>query len=108
MADRGDRSPSEQLNQPADALGDFLRSRGHPVTIDRVVWFTHARARLGNCTSPTVSIAFSVDQVLGRIGRSPAALADGERAEIEQLVIKDHRFHAGRRARNQRPGNRTG
>jgi hypothetical protein len=108
MADRGDRSPSEQLNQPADALRDFLSSRGHRVTIDRVVWFTHPRARLGNCTSPTVSIAFSVDQVLSRIGRSPAALADSERADIERLIIQDHRFHEDRRGRTQRPGKRTG
>jgi hypothetical protein len=41
FTDQRGRSPSEQLNQPADMLEDFLRSRGHPVAIRRVVLFTH-------------------------------------------------------------------
>jgi hypothetical protein len=102
LADRGDRSPSEQLNQPADELAGFLGSRGHRVSIERVVWFTHPRARLGNCTGPTVGIAFSVHQVLSRISRSPAVLGGSERAEIEKLIVRDHQFHAGRR-----PGGRA-
>jgi hypothetical protein len=67
LTEGGDRSPSEQLNQPADELAAFLGSRGHPVAIERIVWFTHPRARVGTCTSPTVRIAFSASQVLCRL-----------------------------------------
>lgn len=35
MADRRGRSPSVQLNEPASQLEDFLRSRGHSVSIRR-------------------------------------------------------------------------
>jgi len=36
IADRKGRSPSAQLNEPADDLERFLRERGHPVTVQRV------------------------------------------------------------------------
>jgi hypothetical protein len=109
LTDNGGRSPSEQLNQPADDLAAFLRSRGHAVTIRRIVWFTHRRARLGTCTDPTVHVAFSASQVLSLISRSPATISSADRAGIEQLIIKDHRFHAGRRAqRGSTPGQQPG
>lgn len=113
LTEQGDRSPSEQLNQPADELARFLASRDHPVAIERIVWFPHRRARAGTCTSPTVRIVFSADQVLSLLRRSPVALGDSDRADLEQLIIQDHRHHAARGAQRrsaprQAPGRRTG
>jgi hypothetical protein len=112
FTDNGGRSPSEQRNQPADELAAFLHGRGHPLAIVRIVWFTHRRSRLGTCTSPTVHIAFSTSQVLSLIGRSPATLTDADCADIERLIIQDHRFHAARRGQRRgtpapRPGRRA-
>jgi hypothetical protein len=97
MTDQRGRSPSEQLNRPASMLEDFLRSRGHPVAIRRVVLLTHPRSRLGNCTGPTVDITTSTGQIIKRINTTPAAIAAGERAELERLIIRDHDHHQKRR-----------
>jgi hypothetical protein len=102
LTDNGGRSPSEQLNQPADELTAFLRSRGHPLAIRRIVWFTYRRTRLGTCTDPTVHIAFSVSQVLALVSRPQAAITGADRTEIEHLIAQDHRFHAARRAQRGR------
>jgi hypothetical protein len=95
--DRRGRSPSEQLNQPATLLEDFLRSRGHPVLVRRIVLLTHPRSRLGTCTNPTVDITTSTGQIIKRINTAPAAIAAGERAEVERLIIRDHNHHQQRR-----------
>jgi hypothetical protein len=82
------------------------------VAIARIVWFTHLRARSGTCTSPTVSIVFSPGQVLSLLRRRPAGLGDSDRADLERLIIQDHRHHAATRAQRgsaprQPPGRRT-
>src|SRR5580693_1302971 len=41
IADRKGRSPSMQLTEPADAMQRFLRERGQPVTVQRVVILAH-------------------------------------------------------------------
>jgi len=41
MTDSRGRSPSQQVNEPASQLESFLRTRGHPVAIERVVLLTH-------------------------------------------------------------------
>jgi hypothetical protein len=97
LTDRRGRSPSEQLNQPADILEDFLRSRGHPVAIRRVVLFTHPRSRLGNCTNPTVHITTSAGQVIKLINTAPEAIDATERAALERLITRDHSYHQNRR-----------
>ncbi|HEY6311701.1 MAG TPA: nuclease-related domain-containing protein [Streptosporangiaceae bacterium] len=45
ITDRGGRSPSQQLNEPATDLEAFLASRGHPVPVQRMVLLTHPRSR---------------------------------------------------------------
>ena len=47
IADRMGRSPSVQLNEPADDLERFLAGRGQPAEVQRVVILTHPRSRLG-------------------------------------------------------------
>jgi hypothetical protein len=103
LTDRRGRSPSQQLNQPADELEDFLRSRGHPAVFQRVVLLNHPRVRLGTCTSPTVGIATSARQILGLARRSPGAVAATDLTEVERLIVRDHRHHAARRSPGPRP-----
>jgi hypothetical protein len=93
MADRGGRSPSEQLNEPASQLEEFLRSRGHPVAVQRVVLLTHPRSRVGSCVRPTVRITTSTDQIVDLVRGSPLVIAADEQAQLERLVIRDHRYH---------------
>lgn len=98
MSDRRGRSPSVQLNEPAGQLEDFLHSRGHPVTIGRVVVLTHPRARLRSCTRPTVHVCTSVRQILNLLNASAVSVSTAERAELERLIARDHRFHEKRRS----------
>lgn len=98
---RRGRSPSVQLNEPASQLEDFLRSRRHPVAIGRIVVLTHPRAQLRSCTRPTVQVCTSVRQILDLLNASQASISAAERAELERLIVQDHRFHEKHR---RRPG----
>jgi hypothetical protein len=102
IADRGGRSPSMQVNQPADELEKFLRSRGQEVAIRRIVVLTHDKSQLGTCRNQTVSVTSSTSHVLAMVRESPTELATGPATEIERLIRQDHRFHEtrARRSRN--------
>lgn len=108
ITDRGGRSPSRQVNQAADELAKFLRSRGQDVEIQRIVVLTHERSALGTHRNLTVSVTNSTGRVLALVRESPTALAAGRTAEIERLVQQDHQFHeaasgvAGGRTRGKR------
>jgi hypothetical protein len=106
IADRKGRSPSEQLNEPADVLERFLRERGQPVTIQRVVVLAHRRSRLGDRRDLTVALGTSAGYVLGLLRESePSGKLDHrQRGEIERLIRHDHDFHE----RGRRPGTRGG
>jgi hypothetical protein len=96
IVDRRGRSPSVQLNEPASLLEGFLRSRGHPVSIERVVLLTHPRSRIGTCTNLTVHVATTTDSVIALL-KGPPIEAD-QVAQIKQLILRDHRFHESRRS----------
>jgi hypothetical protein len=94
IADRKGRSPSVQLNEPADDLERFLRQRGQPVTIRRVVILAHRRSRLGGAQKPTVDVGTSAGDLLTMIGDGAAgALGPARRQEIQRLIRHDHDFH---------------
>ena len=97
MTDSRGRSPSQQVNEPASQLESFLRTRGHPVAIERMVLLTHPRSRLGNCVRATVHIATTTSEVIGMLDDSTTALPKPEREQVERLIIRDHRFHASKR-----------
>jgi hypothetical protein len=122
VADRKGRSPSAQLNEPADALERFLRQRGQPVTVQRVVVLAHRRSRVGTRQNPTVLVGTSTNYVLsllndsaGRLGDSASLLNDSagrlddrQRTEVEHLIRHDHDFNEQQTRRTGSPTRRTG
>ena len=103
IADRRGRSPSVQLNEPADDLERFLRERGQPVQVQRVVILAHRRSRLGAVRNPAVLVGTSAGDVLALIGNPADRLSPGQRAEIQRLIQHDHEFHGQRRRTGRRP-----
>jgi hypothetical protein len=99
IADRRGRSPSIQLNESAGELEQFLRSRGQPVKVERVVVLTHPRSRLGSTKNLTVNVvATSTDHVVDHLNGSPAALGSQQLAQLENLIVRDHHHHEARRS----------
>jgi hypothetical protein len=97
LADRGGRSPSVQLNEPADLLEQFLGSRGGTVAILRVVLFIHPGSRLGSCDNPSVHVATSALSLAGQLSDMPPVLGAAQRARLEEVIARDHRYHKTRR-----------
>jgi hypothetical protein len=97
LDDGGGRSPSQQLNEPAAALEDFLARRGQPVSALRVVLLSHPRSRLGTHRDPTVSIATSTGDVVSLLNDSHVTLAPLQLRRVEDLIVHDHEFHQSRR-----------
>jgi hypothetical protein len=102
IADRKGRSPSMQLNEPADALERFLHERGQPVTIRRVVILAHRRSRLGQSRHPTVPVGISTGYLLTLVGDSADQLDARHRAGVQRLIRHDHDFHDKSRAAGSR------
>lgn len=98
IADRRGRSPSEQLNQPADALATFLHDRGQSVPVRRAVVLTHARSKLGEHTGLTVNVAVVPADIVRLVRDSPDRLDAKRRAAVQRLIEHDHAFHEKRRA----------
>ena len=100
ILDRTGRSPSVQLNEPADELERFLRRRGQPVSVQRVVVLAHRRSRLGEIRGQTVAVGVSAGYLLALVRESAEGQLDGRRrAEVQRLIRRDHEFH-DRRARS--------
>jgi Nuclease-related domain len=97
IADRTGRSPSVQLNQPADELARFLDSRGQPAPVTRIVVLNHPRSRVGSLQRPTVRVTTSSREILDVVRDSRSELKDTRLAQLARLVEQDHRFHNGRR-----------
>jgi hypothetical protein len=98
IADRKGRSPSMQLNEPADALERFLRERGQPVTVQRVVILAHRRSRLGQSRNPTVPVGTSSGYLLSLVADSADRLDAKQRAGVQRLIRHDHDLHVKGRA----------
>ncbi len=103
VADRMGRSPSVQLNEPADNLERFLAERGQPAGIGRVVILAHRRSGLGPVRNPTVAALTSPGDLLTLIANSASRLDRGQRAAIAALIRRDHEFHGKRRRGGTRP-----
>lgn len=101
MIDRGarGRSPGKQLNEPADALADWLRRRGYQAAIGRVVLLAHPNARVGSSRDATVQVTRSVPDLLQLVERTPVTMRARQLAEIAEIIRRDHQHHEKRRAR---------
>jgi hypothetical protein len=97
LSDRGGRSPSVQLNEPADMLEEFLSTRAGKVSVLRVVLLTHPGSRRGACRKLTMHIATSATLLAGQLKDMPPVLSASQRARLEELIARDHRFHQARR-----------
>jgi len=97
IADRTGRSPSVQLNEPADELEKFLESRGQPVSVTRIVILNHPRSRVGGQRNATVHLATSSRYVVDLVRKSRLELSAARRAQLASLIERDHRFHDSRR-----------
>lgn len=99
LGDRGvrHRSPSVQLNEPVDALEEFLRSRGQDVGVLRVVLLAHPRSKVGTCHRATVNIFTRASEVTRLVAKVKQPFDSATRAKLEDLIIRDHRHHARRR-----------
>jgi hypothetical protein len=109
IADRTGRSPSVQLNEPADDLERFLREHGRRVTIQRVVILAHRRSKVGAAGHLTVRVGTSAGYLLtlinGSSGQEP--LTAQQRHEIRRLIEHDHAHHdKHRHDKRRRPGPR--
>lgn len=104
ISDRRGRSPSVQLNEPADQLEQFLRTRAGTISILRVVLLTHPSSRRGRCQHPTVHIVTSAPTLARQLSDMPPVLGAAHRARIEELIARDHRYHEARRPPVPRPG----
>jgi Nuclease-related domain len=103
LADRGGRSPSVQLNEPAMVLEEFLSSRHGPISILRVVLLTHPNSRRGSCRKPTVHITTSATALASQLNEMPPVLSAAQRARLEELITRDHRYHEARRPTRRPP-----
>lgn len=103
LCDRAGRSPSEQLNEPADALEQFLASRGQQLEIERVIIFNHPRAELDEISEPTVDVDTEAGTIFELVEEMDGDLSADRLARIEKLMVRDHHFNEQRlhaRARN--------
>jgi hypothetical protein len=57
---------------------------------------SHPRSKVGTCTNLTVHIATSTDDVIGLL--TGPSIEANQVAQIEQLILRDHRFHELRRS----------
>jgi hypothetical protein len=96
FVDGGGRSPSREVNEPTDELEKFLRSRRLPVSIERAVILVHDRSELGTLRNLTVNVATSMDWVIDLVRKSELSIEAGRLAELERLIVQDHRFHKAR------------
>lgn len=97
IADRTGRSPSEQVNDAADQLQQFLRSRGQHVSIARIVILNHPRSRIGGQRNASVRVTTSSRDIVDLVSRSPFEFAPARVAQLASLIERDHRFHQARR-----------
>jgi hypothetical protein len=97
IEDRTGRSPSVQLNEPANELERFLHTRGQPVSITRAVILNHPRSEIGRYRDLTVRVGTSTDYIVALANDSPAELPKSRRTQLAQLIEQDHRYHAAHR-----------
>ena len=88
LDDRAGRSPSAQINQPADVLEEQLRAADMEIGVLRVIVLNHPRSRRGNCRRPTVEIFASTADFVTWLKKMPPILDRADLAEIEDVIVR--------------------
>lgn len=103
LCDRKGRSPSQQLNEPADQLASVLAPTCPGLWIRRIVVLCHPRGWVDvqRSSNLTVAVANDIDFVSKLIAESDERLAPEKVAELRDAIVADHHRHnrrsAGRR-----------
>lgn len=102
VLDKGGRSPSRQLNEPTEHLDQWLQRHGFSTPIQRWVVLAHANSTLGSVRNLTVDAVAHVAQLNAAdlfARRKIVALTTSELIRLRDLIERDHRHQAARRAR---------
>jgi hypothetical protein len=102
LSDARGRSPSVQLNEPADRLEAFLHSQGEDVELLRIVLLTHRKAQRGTLRHSKVSVFTKTTEITGLMKKVRQHLTPPQRTRLEQLITRDH----AHTAKPKRPGPR--
>jgi hypothetical protein len=98
LQDARRRPPNVQLAEPLAALESFLASRGHSVRMRPVVLLNHPKARVTLCAPDVGAEVLTSTAQLRDLVRAAQVQLDGRKlAEVERLIVRDHRFHEERR-----------
>ncbi|MBX3625034.1 MAG: NERD domain-containing protein [Rhizobacter sp.] len=99
LADRRGRSPSAQLNAPADRLQRYLAERTPVKRVLRCVVLSHEASRIGGVTAPTVDEVvlltdFYPEAVFDRVltGKEHYLVDD-----LVRLIERDHAYHLSKK-----------
>jgi hypothetical protein len=100
ITDRGGRSPSRQLNEAADELREFLKSRFGVKVVHRMVVLSHDKAQLGRVDEPTVRCIVTLVQLDGGIlvSRMPFIYDEAMRAKVVTGIADAHARLRSRRS----------
>ncbi|HET9897582.1 MAG TPA: hypothetical protein VFQ44_21830 [Streptosporangiaceae bacterium] len=93
LDDQDGRSPSQQLNQAADMLGQFLLAAGHQVRIERVILLNHPRSGEGSWHRPAVRVFGDTADFLTWLSKLPETLDPGQKRQLEVLLAGKDRPH---------------
>ena len=63
----------------------------------RVVLLTHPNSRIGDCRAAGVHVLTSAAGLARELDDMPPVLTSAQRAAIEELITRDHRYHENRR-----------
>ena len=104
LGDRGGRSPSVQLNEPADLLEEFLRTRGGTVVRPAGPPAHPSNSRCGRCRNRACTSRPPPGHWPASSNDMPPVLGAAQRARIEELIARDHRYHEERRPARRTAG----
>jgi hypothetical protein len=96
------RSPSRQINEPADLLQEHLHRHGYSgLQIVRVVLLAHPRSQLGEISDLAVHLLATTPAAVlqHHINGRPPILSESHIRDIEGLIVKHHRSPGRRHAR---------
>jgi hypothetical protein len=105
IADKGGRSPSEQLNAATDRLQNFLSSRMQVKRVARAVVLAHQASRIGQMHNLTVDLVATLAHLYSRElieQKMPGLPAGVSPQRVIEAIQKDHAYQQnGRSGRGQ-------